>query len=80
MDDVIFADNGLYHMEACRYRFERHHCIVVRRITTLMRRRPICLIHVGGAIAARRLDESIVQGVSGAEPAMNHYLVFGATS
>jgi len=43
-----------------------------------MRRTPISLIHVGGAIAAQRLDESIVQGVSGAEPAMNHYLVFGA--
>jgi len=58
------------HLEARRYRCsEWRHCVVVRRITPLLRRIG-CVV----SLWAPRLDEFIVQGVPGTESAMRHCL------
>ena len=65
MDDVVLST--VSHVEACRYRCgEQRRCVIARTLTPLLRRTGCVMSQT---TAGATLDESIVQGVPGAEPA-----------
>jgi len=73
-DDVIFGTMmGLVDRYRCNV---RRHCVIVRRLTPLLRCIG-CVVSIAGNRQAPRLNESIVRGVlaAGAEPAVRHCLI-----